>query len=181
MPPRKRNKENTGLPDRWRFYHGAYRYQVPPGYEHLWDGKKQFTLGKTLSEAYRVWAERLEQQTGDLKTLGDIMDRYALEVLPAKAAKTAREQAPQLRRLRGAFGHMHPTSFKPMHAYAYRDKRSQKAPTAANRELEILSHVFTKAIEWGALERHPMIEGKFRKKKQPPRTRYVEDWEIVGR
>lgn len=180
MPPRKRNKENTGLPDRWRFYHGAYRYQVPPGYEHLWDGKKQFTLGKTLSEAYRVWSERLEQHTGDINTLGDIMDRYALEVLPAKKAKTAREQAPQLKRLRAVFGAMRPSDFKPVHAYGYRDRRAKTAPTAANRELEILSHVFTKAIEWGAIERHPMIEGKFRKAKLQHRKRYVEDWEVVA-
>jgi len=69
--------------------------------------------------------------------------------------------------------------FRPVHAYQYRGKRSKNAPTAANRELEIISHAFTKAIEWGALEDHPMIGGKFRKNHSPPRKRYVEDWEIV--
>lgn len=69
--------------------------------------------------------------------------------------------------------------FKPIHAYQYRDKRGKKSSTAANRELEVLSRAFTKAIEWGYREDHPMIEGKFRKLSTPPRTRYVEDWEIV--
>lgn len=71
------------------------------------------------------------------------------------------------------------SDFKPIDAYQYRDKRGKTSPTGANRELEVLSHAFTKAIEWGYREAHPMIEGKFRKLLTPPRTRYVEDWEIV--
>ena len=39
MPPKKRNKENTGLPARWRWKDGAYRYRVPSGQEDLWEGK----------------------------------------------------------------------------------------------------------------------------------------------
>ena len=42
----------------------------------------------------------------------------------------------------------------------------------------MLSHAFTKAIEWGLCENHP-IKGKVRKFSTPPRRRYVEDWEIV--
>jgi hypothetical protein len=48
---RIRKKENQGLPARWRRYHGAYFYQVPPGLESQWDGRKQFRLGTTLGEA----------------------------------------------------------------------------------------------------------------------------------
>ena len=48
---RKRSKQNQGLPARWRLYHGAYYFQVPPGLEAAWDGKKQFRLGATLGEA----------------------------------------------------------------------------------------------------------------------------------
>jgi integrase len=54
-----------------------------------------------------------------------------------------------------------------------------KAPTSANREIEVLSHAFTKAIEWGYREDHPMTAGKFRKLPTKPRDRYVEDWEII--
>jgi len=178
MPPRKRKPENRGLPTRWEHYHGAYYYRVPPGQEAAWDGKKRFRLGKTLPEAYRTWAERITPRD-EPSTIADLLDRYALEVMPTKSPATQRGQAAGIERLRRVFGHMPIGAFKPQHAYQYRDKRGRTAPTAANRELEILSHAFTKAIEWGALEHHPMIEGKFRKLKRPPRTRYVEDWEII--
>ena len=49
---RRRNKEHKGLPKRWRFNDGSYRYRVPVGQEHLWDGKKEFTLTFPL-HAYR--------------------------------------------------------------------------------------------------------------------------------
>ncbi|MFD2271780.1 hypothetical protein ACFS07_13105 [Undibacterium arcticum] len=39
--PKPRNKENKGLPKRWQHTHGAYYYQVPPGLEAGWDGKKK--------------------------------------------------------------------------------------------------------------------------------------------
>jgi len=58
--PKNRKKENIGLPARWRLVHGAYYFQVPPGLEDLWDGKKMFRLGKTMPEAYREWAKRLD-------------------------------------------------------------------------------------------------------------------------
>ena len=37
-----RNKGNMGLPARWRHYHGAYYYRVPPGLESQWDGRTQY-------------------------------------------------------------------------------------------------------------------------------------------
>jgi len=160
-------------------YHGAYYYRVPPGLEHQWDGKKQFRLGVSLPEAYRTWADRMELRGDELNTISQLLDRYAIEVLPHKAPKTQLEQTRGLERLIAVFGAMPIKSFKPTHAYQYRDRRSKTAPTAAKRELEILSHSFTKAIEWGATDYHPMIEGKFRKIHQPPRNRYVEDWEVI--
>ncbi len=178
MPPKKRNAENRPLPTRWRYYHGAYYYRVPPGLKHRWDGKTQFRLGSTLAEAHRTWAERVEEP-GDIKTMGQLLDRYARDVVPTKAPATQKGNIDALRHLRAVFAHMAIGDFRPVHAYQYRDKRGTTAPTAANRELEVLSHAFTKAIEWGLREDHPMIEGKFRKLPTPPRTRYVEDWEIV--
>jgi hypothetical protein len=49
---------------------------------------------------------------------------------------------------------------------------------AARREIEVLSHAYTKAIEWGWADRHP-FKGKLALPKEEPRTRYVEDWEIL--
>ena len=178
MPRKRTRPENRGLPARWRHRHGAYYFDVPKDLRHRWDGKREYRLGTTLPEAYRVWATRLELH-GDVRTIGQLLERYALEVVPTKAPRTQAGNTVAIKRLSAVFGEMRIRDFKPIHAYQYRDKRGKKAPTGANREMEVLSHAFTKSIEWGLREDHPMIEGKFRKLSTPPRTRYVEDWEIV--
>jgi integrase len=115
----------------------------------------------------------------DIRTIGKLLERYALEVVPTKAPQTQVGNSLAIARLTKVFGEMRIRDFKPIHAYQYRDKRGANAPTVANRELEVLSHAFTKAIEWGYREDHPMMDGKFRKLSTPPRTRYVEDWEVI--
>ena len=176
MTPKPRNNENKGLPARWRHKHGAYYYRVPDGLSELWDGKKEFRLGTSLNEAYRAWSQRLELHS-EAKTMAELLDRYTYEVIQDKSPKTQASNRISIRKLKPVFGHM-PISFvKPMHIYKFRDLRGKDGKTAANRDLEVLSHAFTKAIEWGICEHHPM-KGKVRKFSTPPRTRYVEDWEI---
>ncbi len=41
--------------------------------------------------------------------------------------------------------------------------------------LALLSHIFTKAVEWGIVDRNPCRE--IRKQRPAPRDRYIEDWE----
>lgn len=185
--PRARNPENRGLPARWRKYHGAYYYQVPAGQEHRWDGKRQFRLGAALPEAYRVWADRIDNAM-EANTIGQLLERYALEVVPTKAPSTQAGNALHLVHLRKVFGALPLTALKPRHIYQYVDKREaksqpegapvRKATVAAHREIEVLSHAFTKAVEWGYLDRHP-FKGEVRLKGERPRDRYVEDWEVV--
>lgn len=180
--PRPRNPENRGLPARWRHVHGAYYYQVPPGLEALWDDKKQFRLGSSLPEAYKVWAERVDSPE-KARTVGQLLERYAIEVIPTKAVTTQTGNALQLVELRRRFGKIALTAVKPRHVYEYVDKRKSKtgegkARIAAHREIEVLSHAFTKAVEWGYIDRHP-FKGEVRLEGEPPRDRYVEDWEIV--
>lgn len=54
-----------------------------------------------------------------------------------------------MKQLKPVFGHMPIAAVKPKHVYKYRDFRSREGKVAANRDLEVLSHAFTKAIEWG--------------------------------
>lgn len=162
--PREKRPENKGLPPRWRHYHGAYYYQVPPGLEVRWGNKRQFRLGKTLADAHRAWAARVELDNIELQLIGQLLDRYSLEEIPKKAAATQKDNLRAIPRLKAVFGHMPILDFRPHHAYGYRDRRGKTAPTSANHELEVLSHAFTKAFEWGVpLKVHPMIEGKFKK------------------
>lgn len=189
--PRPRKKENLGLPARWRRIRDTYYYDVPPGLEHLWDGKKLFRLGKQLNEASRTWADRMGSVDGDdeVRTIGDLLDRYAREVIPGKAAASQANNRNQLPSLRRVFGLMPIADLKPQMIYKYIDARSKKVVDAetgaqkggrviAYREIELLSHAYTKAIEWGYIDRHP-FKGEIRLTGIPPRRRYVEDWEVA--
>ena len=76
---------------------------------------------------------------------------------------------------------------KPVHVYQYYEKRKIKSeidgkilggPTTAKHEIALLSHAYTKAVEWGDLDRHP-FKGEVRIAGNKPRVRYIEDWEIT--
>jgi hypothetical protein len=194
MSPRKRNPENAGLPKRWKFEHGAYFYQVPPGQEAAWDGKKKFRLGTQLHEAYKIWAQRLEAQI-DVRRIEHLLDRYLLEVTPAKAKRTQVDEPRYAAQLKKRFGHMRLEDLEPQHIYQYFDKRmdqtkdkegklvaaTRNAKNQARQEIKVLSHAFTKAVEWGYIKKHPFKkEVRFdHERSQKPRDRYVEDWEII--
>jgi len=173
--PKPRNPENKGLPARWKQQHGAYYYRVPPGLEMLWENKQMFRLGKTLPEAYKEWAKRLDSMD-KANTIGQLLDRYALEVVPTKAAATQMGNSRHIKRLRAVFGHMSLTSLEPKDVYKYADKRGSKVN--ARQEIGVLSHAFTKAVEWGYINKHP-FKGEVRLQAEQSRTRYVEDWEVL--
>ena len=185
--PRKRNAENKGLPARWRLAHGAYYFQVPLGLESQWDSKKMFRLGKTLAEAYRTWLTRIEW-TETVQNIASLLDRYAIEVVPKKAPKNQTLNLLWIKQLRAVFGEMPLAAITPQHVYKYVDMRSKKqvnadgritgGKVAARREIEVFSHAFTKAVEWGYINRHP-FKGEVRLEGEKPRDRYVEDWEVV--
>jgi integrase len=175
--PRKRLAENAPLPRRWRHTRNAYYYQVPPGLEHLWDGKQTFKLGDTLPAAYKAWSDRIGVPLATGSTVAQLLERYALEVVPTKAPKTQAGNYRAIPRLTKAVGHFRITQLEPQHVYHYVEARDAK--TAAHREVEVLSHAFTKAVQWGLLKRHPFkrelrLEGIQRK------TRYVADEEVIA-
>jgi integrase len=173
--PKLRKPINKGLPTRWINQHGAYYFRVPKGLESKWDGKQLFRLGKSLPEAYRTWADRSEK-IESANTIGDLLDRYLLEVVPKKAKTTQSGNQTAIKRLRSVFGEMPLLGLIPKTVYQYVDKRDAKI--AAHREVEVLSHAFTKAVEWGYIDRHP-FKGEVRLEGEPSRDRYVEDWEVI--
>lgn len=176
MAPKPRRAENRGYPKRWRWKCGAWRYRVPEGLEHLWDGKREFRLGRTDVEAYKTWADRLQLHR-HASTVGDLLERYQQQVVPTKAARTQQANNESIKRLRKVFGKMPIQALKPAHVYQYLDHRRDR-PTSANRDVEVLSHAYTRAIEWGVTEAHP-IKSKVISHSERPRDRYVEDWELI--
>ncbi|MGJ8619575.1 MAG: tyrosine-type recombinase/integrase [Methylophilaceae bacterium] len=173
--PKPRNKENKSLPKRWALEHNAYYYLVPKGAEAHWDGKTKFKLGRTLPEAFAEFARRIDSPRGTIRTLNDAFNRYLLQVVPTKAAASQASNHQQIKWLRKVFGEMPILPFSPKFVYQYVDKRESK--TSAHREIATLSHVFTKLIEWGEIDRHP-FKGQILLTGEKPRDRYVEDWEI---
>jgi len=174
---RKRTKDKD-LPQRWTRKHGAIYYQVPPGKEASWDGKKWFRLGTTEPEAYRAWSERIEERENIL-TFGQLCDRYLLEHTPTTRPKTQVHQRRAISNLREIFDDIAVRDFKSEWAFEYYNTRKEDGISAANTDIKTLSHLFTKAIEWGALKNsdHP-IRGLQIKQADNVRDRYIEDWEI---
>lgn len=173
--PLKRNSENRGLPARWVHKHGAYYYLPTAELRRQWDGKSWFLLGKTLPEAYKAWAERVGAPER-ITTIAALLDRYSLEVVPKKQPKTQGEYRRYIAKLRQPFGAMALADIEPQHIYQYVAKRSAKV--AAHREVECLSAAISKAVEWGLIKANPLL-GQVRLTGEPPRTRYVEDWELI--
>jgi integrase len=174
MAPPKRKPENRPLPARWKLQHGAYYYIVPKGQKADWDGKSWFRLGSTLQEAYATWGERVSAPER-ITNIAALLDRYLMEVVPTKAPKSQTENRRHIANLRPVFGQMALADLEPQHIYQYVDRRSAKV--AAHREVETLSHAFTKAVQWGLMRAHP-FKGEVRLESESSRDRYVEDWEI---
>ena len=174
--PKPRNKENKPLPKRWTFYHGAYYYLVPKGMEYAWDGKTKFRLGKTLSESFKAFGARVTVNIGKIKTLNQAFDRYTLEVIPTKAPASQVSNFQQLKVLRAVFGEMPILPFAPKLVYMFVDKSASK--TSAHRQIDTLSHVYTKLIEWGEIDQHP-FKGQVRLEGEKPRERLIEEWELA--
>lgn len=178
---RKRLKENIGLPARWRHYHGAYYYQVPRDLEGQWDGRRQYRLGTTLGEAAREWARRMPAAEHPAMYVRELLERYAIDVIPTKAPATQRGDIRALVNLRTVFGDMRLDALEPTHIYRYvagrLNKQGQKSHATGVFETRVFKHAFTKAVEWGLIRRHP-FKGEVRLRGIKPRTRYIEDWEI---
>lgn len=185
---RVRNNENTKYPRNWRVRkRGSMIYisfRVPPDVRHLWGGKSEIVLGKAKTEAeaatqaYREWGKRQHSDIMPI-TMADLLDKYLNVVVPEKADKTQVSNRSSITRLRAALAEIPVTEFETFMAYQYRDAvANQISKKVANLDIEVLSHCFTKAFEWGVkLTNHP-IKDKMQKFSLPPRERYVEDWEL---
>lgn len=147
----KRRVTDKHLPARVYLEHGAYYFR---------DGKnKRVWLGREIGEALGRYAALIGNQWS-LRTLGDVIDRYRVEVLPLKRSEQTRtEEGRSLDRLKKAFGHMLPDNVTAQNCYGYIDARRSKegkpVPVAARHEIVLLGHVYRKALRWGAASMNP--------------------------
>jgi len=183
----ERNKEHLGLPSGFRWKNGAYRYRVPKGQEDHWDGKTEFRLGGILSEAYRTYAGRIACSEGGIQTFGQLIDRFLIDVTTEKSAANQREEVLHLSRIREMIGHNKVNDFQSVNAYQMRDSIKEAAKkgsgeTYANRQMERVKHLLTKAIEWGVISEHPMNNLKYKAfpiSKVEPQIRRAKSREAV--
>lgn len=146
------------------------------------NGKRiEIPLGTDLNEAKRKWAE-LECKPAPVETgiMRVIFDRYERDIIPTKAPKTQKDNRGQLAMLRKVFDTAPIDAITPQHIAQYRDKRGEKAPVRANREIALFSHIWNVAREWGYTAKENPVKG-VRKNKEKPRDFYADNavWNAV--
>lgn len=162
--PRSRNK---GLPTRVYRVSGTYWFV---DYENKWH-----KLGRDYGTMLRSLADFMEPE--NLHTLGQLFDRYLLEVLPNKAERTQKDQGKEMKVLRAIFGRMRPQDLTTRHcARFYQERVKSVGVVQANRQMALLSHACSMGVLWLAMTQNPCKE--IRRQHPPKRRRYVEDWEF---
>lgn len=182
---RPRNPRNSDLPP------GMVRRRRPRKDGTEWIGfyyvarwsdgtRTEIPLGTDLNQAKQEWA-RLEKSKippPPSELMGGLFDRYEREIIPTKRPRTQQDNRAELRQLRKAFQNAPITAITPQVVAQYRDARTAK--TRGNREIALLSHIFTIAREWGVLEgENPCA--RVRRNKEQPRRFYADDavWSAV--
>ncbi len=143
------------------------------------NARTRIPLGRDFAPAMAKYGELVAGQWSG-RTLGDVIDRYRLEVLPLKAANTQANEGRALDLLRSVFGKMLPDQLTAQDCYRYidlrRTKKGQPAPIAARNEIKLLQHVYSKAIRWGVTSLNPARGVELPKAQRG--ERYVTDAEL---
>lgn len=138
----------------------------------------------TKAEAM-MWALKREEEirsgrvatVAPRTTVGKLLSDYAKKVSPTK--KGARWEILRINAiLKTDFSEIPLRDFTPDHAKDYvKDRLRVVSGSSVNREINLLSHCFTTAIEWGWLTENPFHNIK-RPKSSRPRDRIATDDEI---
>lgn len=170
----RRRTRDRHLPACMYLRRGAYYFQNPQ--TRVWE-----PLGKDLGEALAEYGRKVGGAWSG-RALGDVMDRYRVQVLPLKGKTTRDLEGPRLARLKAVFGAMLPDSVTVPQLYRYADARVDKhgkaVPSAAQHELALLRHVFRKAIRWGVATINPVAA--MEKEPRSRRMRYVTEEEYAA-
>ena len=161
----KPRKTNNYLPSRVYQKHNAYYY--------VDSNNKWHRLGKTLSEAMQSWINTFAEHSNKCRYMHDLFDRYLTEIPPTKSPKSYKENIRQMKNIKAAFGHIPPNEVTPVHIYKYLNFRGKRSPVSANREISLLSRIFSMAIRWGEVLVNPCKHVK--RLPEPKRDRSITD------
>jgi integrase len=144
------------------------------------DGNRvEIPLGGDLDEAKVEWA-RLDRKATPKPAhlMGRLFDDYEEKVIPGLKPGTQKDYLKGLKQLRNAFESAPVDAVTPQVIAQYRDARTAKV--RANREIALLSTIFTFAREWGLTEKaNPCA--RLRRNKETPRDFYAGQivWDAV--
>jgi len=136
---------------------------VPKGQESAWDGKREFPLGGSIAGAYKVWAERVGQDSrGTLSTMDELCDQYAREHIPSLAPATQDSYKISIVRIRAVFSGVSVAAVSQQDARALYNKLcSDKGVSSARMTAGTLKHLMTMAAEWGCIPSNPLLGMRF--------------------
>jgi integrase len=167
----RRRTHDRHLPQRVYLKNGTYWFRPKGG--------KAVNLGRDLGPALAKYGDLIHGNWSG-RTLGDVIDRYRIDVLPLKRSEKTREnEGAALDRLKAWAGHMLPDSLTAQMLYRYADQRRKvdrktkqlvPAPEAARHEIALLGHVLAKSIRWGVSTTNAVrgLEKADRKGQRPP-------------
>ena len=161
----RRKQHDRGLPIRMRRKHRVFYYV---------SGEKWVRLSDNFAEALKLWQD-FEGTRIVGSTVSHAIDRYLLEVLPTKAERTQADYQRHAVKVREVFGDCHLDSVRSSDIAMYLDRRSAKAQ--GNREVAMLSSVYSSAMRWGWVDVNP-CRG-VRRNTEKRRTRAITDVEIA--
>jgi integrase len=141
LPPRMRSRKQRS---------GKVYYYYDTGLTP----RNEVPLGSDYTIAVRKWSELHIVNGGTaskLITFKEVSDRYVIEQIPKKAARTQKDNLHELTWLLKFFntppGPL--DEIRPQHIRQYLDWRGKSSHTRANREKALFSHIWNIARSWG--------------------------------
>jgi integrase len=169
----RRRTHDRHLPQRMYLLHGAYYFRAA--------GKPAMHLGRDLGAALTKYGTLIGSQWVG-RTLGDVIDRYRIEVLPLKGKATRKNEGHSLDLLKAVFGTSLPDNITAQECYRYIDLRKspkgEPAPVAGRHDIALLGHIYAKAIRWGLTSGNPVRS--LERLPKTKRTRYVTHEEYAA-
>lgn len=141
LPPRMRSRKQRS---------GKVYYYYDTGLTP----RTEIPLGSDYTTAVRKWSELHIVNGGTVSkliTFKEVTDRYVLEVIPTKAARTQKDNLHELTWLLKFFNSppVPLEEIRPQHIRQYLDWRGKSSHTRANREKALFSHIWNVARSWG--------------------------------
>jgi len=138
-------------------------------------------LGHDLREAKKLLLE-MEGEAPEAGTVADHLDdliaaRHKLVRAGKLASRTLESNQAEVIHLKDAFGKMRPEAVKSPHVWLYLHKyRGAESPVRANREIALLSTMFSGLLGAGLVERNPCVGVE--RNNETPRDRAIGDAEL---